>query len=101
MSVVVVFDARLGSSARMSHLVDIVAALRPRATWGDALELSDLIVDIDPVTLTRRPVRVADVSASLAETGDRWAIRLLHGLPSSDGYLHADAVDALLVRVHT
>jgi SAM-dependent methyltransferase len=66
-----------------------------------ALELSDLIVDIDPVTLTRRRVRVADVEARFAAVGDRWAIRLLRGLRSTDGYLDTDAVDNLLVRVHS
>jgi SAM-dependent methyltransferase len=66
----------------------------------DRPELSDLIVDYDPVTLARRPVRRDAVLATLRACGASWAARIAAALPARDGVLDEAAVDATLVRSH-
>ena len=65
------------------------------------LEISDLITDWDPATRARRPVLAADVVRRLRDAGERRAARIVERMPAPDGVLDADAVDRLLVRVHT
>lgn len=65
------------------------------------LEISDLIVDWDPLTGERRPVRRADVVARLRAAGDHRAARIVARMPVTGQFLEPDAVDRLLVRVHT
>lgn len=78
-----------------------VVIVRVGRDWSDAIELTDWIVSIDPVSLERRPVRVSDVEEIVSAAGDRVALRLLHGLPSTSGVLDEGLVDDLLVRVHS
>jgi len=64
-------------------------------------EISDLIVDFDPVDLQRRPVRQDDVVQRFLDDGNRVAARIVRGIPSVGGVLDNAAVDAILVRAHT
>ncbi|MFI6640169.1 class I SAM-dependent methyltransferase [Streptomyces sp. NPDC050504] len=66
------------------------------------LEISDLVIDHDPVTHERRPVPREAVVARLAAAGDRRGARIAATLPCApDGTLDPDAVDRRLVAVHT
>ncbi|MFG3223623.1 class I SAM-dependent methyltransferase [Kitasatospora sp. NPDC048194] len=66
------------------------------------LEISDLITAVDPADGRRLPVRRAEVLRRLRENGDERAARIVAGLPADrDGVLDPDAVDRLLVSVHT
>ncbi|CAM5233464.1 hypothetical protein GCM10010329_62530 [Streptomyces spiroverticillatus] len=66
------------------------------------LEISDLVVDHDPRTLVRLPVRRADVVARLRDAGDLRGARIAAALPCApDGTLDPVAVDRRLVAVHT
>jgi SAM-dependent methyltransferase len=63
-------------------------------------EISDLIVDHDPETLARRPVRKAEVVDLFRRLGNARAARIVEALPDDGGVLVAAAVDRLLIRVH-
>lgn len=63
------------------------------------LELTDLLWDFD-ARGERRPVRVATVVDALEARGQRRAARLARRLPTWDGWLDEEPVDALLLRVH-
>ncbi|MCX5206507.1 class I SAM-dependent methyltransferase [Streptomyces sp. NBC_00237] len=66
------------------------------------LEISDLVVDHDPRSLARLPVRRADVVARLRAAGDHRGARIAAGLAcDEDGILDPQAVDRRLVAVHT
>ncbi|MFD7448636.1 class I SAM-dependent methyltransferase [Kitasatospora sp. NPDC059827] len=66
------------------------------------LEISDLITAVDPRDGRRLPVRRDDVVRQLRESGDGRAARIVAGLPTDrDGALDPDAVDRLLISVHT
>lgn len=66
------------------------------------LEISDLVIDHDPVTRERRPVPRERVVARLAAAGDRRGARIAATLPCApDGTLDPDATDRRLVAVHT
>jgi len=64
-------------------------------------EISDLIVDFDPESLQRRPVRQANVVGRFLAAGNHTAARIVRGIPSVGGVLDNDAVDAILVQAHT
>lgn len=64
-------------------------------------EISDLIVDYDPDTLARRPVRKADVLGRLSDARNVWGNFIARGLPTNDdGTLDERVVDGVLVRSH-
>ncbi|MEU4300185.1 hypothetical protein ACIG0C_02955 [Kitasatospora aureofaciens] len=66
------------------------------------LEISDLITAVEPRNGRRLPVRRADVVRQLRASGDERAARIVGGLPvDGDGVLDPDAVDGLLISVHT
>ncbi len=65
------------------------------------LEISDLVIDRDPATLARIPVRRDAVVAELIAAGDRRGARIVAGMPAPQGVLVPEAVDRLLVRAHT
>ncbi|MFJ1754816.1 class I SAM-dependent methyltransferase [Kitasatospora sp. NPDC088134] len=66
------------------------------------LEISDLITAVDPESGRRLPVRRAEAVELLRADGDLRAARLVAELPADrDGVLDPDAVDRLLIRVHT
>ena len=72
------------------------------AAWnGSQPEISDLIVQHDPVTLERLPVRKEEVRSVFARWGNRQAVRVVDALPERDGVLDAAAVDKLFVIVHS
>jgi len=68
---------------------------------GEPLEISDLIVDYDPVTLARRPVLREEAAGRLETNGQRRAARYVRSLPAAGGVLDQRACDAVLVRAHT
>jgi SAM-dependent methyltransferase len=63
-------------------------------------EISDLVVDYDPSSLERRPVRRSQVVSTLEENGQRWAARIAGRLPADDDILDPAAVDRVLLRSH-
>jgi len=63
-------------------------------------EISDLIVSIDSETLTRVPVRKADVAGTFRTRGNKRAAAIVEAMPERDGWLDPDFVDRLLVGVH-
>ncbi|WP_035841324.1 class I SAM-dependent methyltransferase [Kitasatospora azatica] len=66
------------------------------------LEISDLITAVDPRTGRRLPVRREEVLATLRAHGDRPAARIVAQLPvDQDDVLDPEAVDRLLISVHT
>ena len=72
------------------------------AAWNPAQpEISDLIVQHDPVTLERLPVRKDEVRAVFLRLGNRQAVRVVDALPERDGVLDAEAIDRLFVVVHS
>ncbi len=66
----------------------------------DELEISDLILSYDPVTLDRRAVRKSDVLAYFEQRGNRAAFRVMQKMPERDGILDEAAVDDVLLRCH-
>jgi SAM-dependent methyltransferase len=71
------------------------------ASWNPAQpEITDLIVQHDPQTLARVPVRKQDVLEVFGKFGNRKAIRAVEGLPERDGWLDEKEIDRLLVRTH-
>ena len=67
---------------------------------GELWEISDLIVDYDPQTLERRPVRRSEVVSTLRANGQRWAARISAELPADGDVLDPGAVDEVLLRAH-
>jgi len=63
-------------------------------------EISDLIIDYDPSTLARKPVRKADVLARLEEEGRSAPIAVARTLRDTNGFLDDAEVDGVLVRSH-
>lgn len=61
-----------------------------------------MIVDYDPVTLTRRDVSRAEVAARFRGWNNAQAAAVVEAIPArADGSLDPHAVDDLLLRVHT
>ncbi|HAB14773.1 MAG TPA: methyltransferase type 11 [Planctomycetaceae bacterium] len=71
-----------------------------RASRRELLEISDLVVDFDLETMSRRPVNRAEVVERLNGVGDRGAARIVAAMPVNGGVLDPDVVDRLLIRVH-
>lgn len=63
-------------------------------------EITDLIVDFDPQTLERLPVRKSAVLERFGALGDAFAQAVVRALPDVDGVLDPAAVDRLMVRTH-
>jgi 2-polyprenyl-3-methyl-5-hydroxy-6-metoxy-1,4-benzoquinol methylase len=66
----------------------------------DGFEITDLLIDVDPVTLARRPVSKVSVIEALERDGMTWGAWIARSLPERDGLLDEAAIDALFVRVH-
>jgi SAM-dependent methyltransferase len=64
-------------------------------------EISDLIIQHDPTTLERLPVRKDDVRSVFVKSGNRKAVRVIDALPERDGILDPAAIDRLFVVVHS
>ena len=64
-------------------------------------EISDLIIQHDPATLERLPVRKADVRAVFEKFGNSKALRVINALPERDGIFDSAAIDRLFVIVHS
>ncbi len=67
---------------------------------ADDLEISDLIVDYDPDTLQRRPVRWQAVLEYFQARGDRSAARIVRSLPRRGEHLDDAEVDRILLVAH-
>jgi SAM-dependent methyltransferase len=63
-------------------------------------EISDVIVDFDPVTLERRPVAKRDVVERFAGAGNARAVRVVESIRDVGGVLDPAAVDELLIAAH-
>jgi 2-polyprenyl-3-methyl-5-hydroxy-6-metoxy-1,4-benzoquinol methylase len=63
-------------------------------------EISDLVVDYDPETLVRRPVRKAAVLERLEAAGRMRALWIARRIPEQGGLLVEAAVDRILVQSH-
>jgi len=64
-------------------------------------EISDRIIDFDPETLERRPVRKTDVIEEFIRLGNPWAAKIVADVPGTvDGAMDDEAVDQLLIKVH-
>jgi 2-polyprenyl-3-methyl-5-hydroxy-6-metoxy-1,4-benzoquinol methylase len=66
----------------------------------DCPEISDLLVDYDPETLARRPVRKSTVLDTLTQHQNRWALRIARSFPATEDLLEHRFVDSALVRSH-
>ncbi|WP_432016804.1 class I SAM-dependent methyltransferase [Streptomyces hydrogenans] len=65
-------------------------------------EISDLITAVEPHSGRRLPVQRAEVVRRLLESGDERGSRIVAELPADrEGVLDPDAVDRLLISVHT
>ncbi|HYL63391.1 MAG TPA: class I SAM-dependent methyltransferase [Candidatus Methylomirabilis sp.] len=71
-----------------------------RAWNPDQPEITDLIVQHNPSTYERLPVRKRDVLDVFSRFGNKQALRAVGALPEKDGVLDDRKIDALLVRVH-
>ena len=72
------------------------------AAWNPSQpEISDLIIQHDPVTLERLPVRKEDVRSVFAKLGNRQAVKVIDALPDHNGVLDPAAIDKLFVIVHS
>ncbi len=71
------------------------------AAWNPAQpEISDLIIQHDPATLARVPVRKRDVLEVFAKFRNKQAMRVVEALPEHDGFLDDAAINRLFVTVH-
>ena len=69
----------------MESVPGTLAASRP-----ELLEISDLVVDFDLETMSRRPVNRAEVVERLNRVGDRGAARIVAAMPVNGGVLDSD-----------
>ncbi len=68
--------------------------------WQDAIEISDLIVDVDAATGERRPVLAAQAIEIARRSDDTDAMRQIAAIPCIDGVLDPAVVDDLLIASH-
>ena len=72
-----------------------------RSAWNPAQpEITDLIIQHDPRSLARLPVRKQDVLTVFSRFGNRQAIRAVEALPDHAGFLDHLAIDRILVSTH-
>jgi hypothetical protein len=76
------------------------AFVRPWRLRPEWPELSDLVFDVDPADLSRRPVDRDAVIARLQAVGNDVGAQILADLPHRDGRFDPEAVDRLLVASH-
>lgn len=70
-------------------------------SWNPAQpEITDLIIQHDPRTLQRLPVRKADLVALFSKFRNRQALRVVRALPENEGFLDPRKIDALFLTVH-
>jgi len=71
------------------------------AAWHPAQpEITDLIIQHDPSSLARLPVRKQDVLSVFSGFRNRKAMRAVEALPDKAGVLDAQAIDRILVSTH-
>jgi len=71
------------------------------ASWNPAQpEITDLIIQHDPCTLQRLPVRKEELVTVFSRFHNRQALRVVQSLPEDDGFLDPRAIDALFLTVH-
>jgi len=66
----------------------------------DQPEITDLIINHDPATLDRLPVRKHDVLAVFSKFQNQKALAAVLAIPERDGFLDPLAVDRLLLTIH-
>lgn len=70
-------------------------------SWNPAQpEITDLIIQHDPRTLRRLPVRKEELVSVFSRFRNRKALRVVRALPESDGFLDPHQIDALFLTVH-
>lgn len=67
---------------------------------SDDLEISDLVVDYDPDTLQRRPVRWQAVLEYFRSRGNRSAARVVRSLPKRGEFLDDSGIDRVWLVAH-
>lgn len=92
-------------NAPLFGLLSAALALEYAATvlssWNPAQpEITDLVIQHDPHTLRRLPVRKADLVALFSKFHNRQALRVIRALPENNGVLDDRAIDALFLTVH-
>jgi SAM-dependent methyltransferase len=71
------------------------------AAWNPAQpEITDLIVQHDPRTLRRVPVRKQELLGIFSQVRNRKALRAVLALPENGGFLDDREIDTLLLTVH-
>jgi len=71
------------------------------ASWNPAQpEITDLLIQHDPCTFQRLPVRKADLVAVFSKLHNPQALRVIRDLPENNGILDNRAIDALFLKVH-
>lgn len=64
------------------------------------LEITDLLIDRDPSTGSRLPVRRSELVARFEKHNQRTAARICRGLPANEDVLDESATDGLMLRIH-
>lgn len=82
-------------SSQRATLSEMFSAWNP-----DQPEITDLIVQHDPCTLRRLPVRKQEAVESFSRFRNRQALRAVLALPEIDGILDDREIDAVLLAVH-
>jgi len=71
------------------------------SAWNPAQpEITDLIIQHDPNSLARLPVRKRDVLSVFSKFANRAAIRAVEALPDAAGILDDRAIDRILIPTH-
>ena len=71
------------------------------ALWNPAQpEITDLIIQHDPQTLQRLPVRKTEVLAVFVKFGNHQACQAVEALPDQHGILDEQAIDRILISTH-
>ncbi len=78
-----------------------VTVVSSRWDWSEAIEITDLLLAVDPLTGERLPVVADDVERRLVEIGDRWGAAIVRRLRRNGAVLDAAGVDQLFVAVHS
>lgn len=83
-------SAKLGGGQRLKYHAGVAS-----------LEITDVIVDNDPETLQRRPVRKDEALSKLRDSGaSAFALQCVRRLPDEGGVLDPDAVDEVMIAAH-
>jgi SAM-dependent methyltransferase len=63
-------------------------------------EITDLIINYDPISLERQDVHKIDVIERFRDVKDHWAVKIVESFPDKNGILDADWIDRMMIRIH-